>query len=116
MMVPAGAANEHAAAGREPWQSQRVGHFARDVTPAFHRVIDRARRLQWGPALVACDETNIDGCTAALGVVTRALCKNGEPEQLGYMAVLTTEPIHRMLDNHGSLPAEQNLDLRRDEQ
>lgn len=68
-----------------------------------------------GPALVAYDEANAEGGTAALGVVTLALCKNGEPEELGYMAVLTVEPVYDMLTHHHILPAQQGLDLSCDE-
>lgn len=87
------------------------------ATPHPHFIVSSTARggFSGGPALVAYDETNPDGGTAALGVVTQALCKNGEPEQLGYMAVLTVEPIYSMLEQHGILPAEQKLDLGRDE-
>jgi hypothetical protein len=79
------------------------------------RVSSTARGGSSGrPAPVAYDETNADGGTAAFGVVTQALCKNGEPEQLGYMAMLTVEPVYDMLEQHGIVPAEQKLALSRD--
>lgn len=86
-------------------------------TPHPHFIVSSTARggFSGGPALVAYDEANAEGGTAALGVITQALCKNGEPEQLGYMAVLTVEPIYSMLEQHGILPAQQKFDLMRDE-
>jgi S1-C subfamily serine protease len=40
----------------------------------------------------------------ALGVVTASLLKNGAPEELGYLTVLTVEPILECLGAHGLLP------------
>jgi hypothetical protein len=40
----------------------------------------------------------------ALGVVTSSLLKNGAPEELGYLTVLTVEPILECLGAHGLLP------------
>lgn len=87
------------------------------AAPHPHFIVSSTARggFSGGPALVAYDEANADGGTAALGVVTQALCKNGEPEQLGYMAVLTVEPVYNMLEQHGILPAEQKLDISRGE-
>lgn len=87
------------------------------MAPHPHFIVSSTARggFSGGPALVAYDEANAESGTAVLGVVTQALCKNGEPEQLGYMAVLTVEPVYDMLEKHGILPAEQKLDLRRDE-
>jgi S1-C subfamily serine protease len=42
----------------------------------------------------------------ALGVVTSSLLKNGVPEELGYLTVLTVEPILECLAAHGLLPAD----------
>lgn len=86
-------------------------------SPHPHFIVSSTARggFSGGPALVAYDEANPDGGTAALGVVTQALCKNGEPEQLGYMAVLTIEPVYGMLEQHGILPVAQKLDFCRDE-
>ncbi|WP_409054571.1 serine protease [Variovorax sp. GrIS 2.14] len=64
-----------------------------------------------GPALVAYNEANDKGGTAALGVVTQALCRDGQPEQLGYMAVITVEPVYAMLESHGLLPGAQSLTI-----
>lgn len=88
------------------------------ATPHPHFIVSSLARggFSGGPALVAYDEANAHSGTAALGVVTQSLCKNGEPEQLGYMAVLTVEPIYMMLEQHCILPAEQKLNLSRDEQ
>lgn len=41
----------------------------------------------------------------ALGIVTSSLLKNGVPEELGYLTVLTVEPILECLAAHGLLPA-----------
>jgi len=41
----------------------------------------------------------------ALGIVTSSLLKNGLPEELGYLTVLTVEPILECLAAHGLLPA-----------
>lgn len=40
----------------------------------------------------------------ALGVITSSLLKNGAPEELGYLTVLTVEPILECLGVHGLLP------------
>ncbi|WP_406871958.1 serine protease [Aminobacter sp. P9b] len=40
----------------------------------------------------------------ALGIVTSSLLKNGLPEELGYLTVLTVEPILECLAAHGLLP------------
>lgn len=87
------------------------------AAPHPHFIVSSMARggFSGGPALVAYNESTADGGTAALGVVTQALCKNGEPEQLGYMAVLTVEPVYNMLEQHGLLPADQKLDLSADE-
>jgi hypothetical protein len=87
------------------------------AAPHPHFIVSSTARggFSGGPALVAYDEANLDEGTAALGVVTQALCKNGEPEQLGYMCVLTVEPVYEMLKEHGILPREQELGLRHDE-
>lgn len=84
--------------------------------PHPHFVVSSTARggFSGGPALVAYDEANADGGTAALGVVTQALCQNGEPEQLGYMAVLTVEPVYTMLEEHGLVPLAQRLHIERD--
>lgn len=42
----------------------------------------------------------------ALGVVTSSLLKNGLPEELGYLTVLTVEPILECLAAHGLLPVD----------
>jgi hypothetical protein len=44
---------------------------------------------------------------AALGVVTQSLVMNSQPEQLGYMAVLSVEPIYICLAKHRLLPRVQ---------
>lgn len=41
----------------------------------------------------------------ALGIVTSSLLKNGVPEELGYLTVLTVEPILECLAAHGLLPS-----------
>ncbi|MDX0840012.1 hypothetical protein GOD96_29365 [Sinorhizobium medicae] len=45
----------------------------------------------------------------ALGVVTSSLLKNGAPEELGYLTVLTVEPILECLAASGLLPRELAL-------
>lgn len=40
----------------------------------------------------------------ALGIVTSSLLKNGAPEELGYLTVLTVDPILECLGTHGLLP------------
>ena len=62
-----------------------------------------------GPALVAYNEDNEDGGTAALGLVTESLVANDREPELGYMAVLTVEPIYACLGSHGILPKCQEL-------
>jgi hypothetical protein len=55
-----------------------------------------------GPCLIEWD--------FALGVVTEALVMNHAPSELGFMAVLTVEPILTCLEHHGIMP-----DCQRDE-
>jgi hypothetical protein len=43
----------------------------------------------------------------ALGVVTEALARDGHPSELGYLSVLTVEPIYVCLDEHRILPGAQ---------
>ncbi|MFL5381856.1 MAG: serine protease [Longimicrobiaceae bacterium] len=45
----------------------------------------------------------------ALGVVTQSLVMDYQPEQLGYMAVLTIEPIYVCLAEHKMLPEIQSV-------
>lgn len=42
----------------------------------------------------------------ALGMVTSSLLKNGVPEELGYLTILTVEPILECLAAHGLLPVD----------
>lgn len=58
-----------------------------------------------GPALVAYNECNEDSGTAALGLVTEALIKNDQAAELGYMTVLTVEPIYDCLKQKNLLPS-----------
>lgn len=59
------------------------------------------------PVLVAYNEHNRDGGTAALGLVTEALVSDGQAAELGYLAVLTVEPIYDCLTAHSLLPKAQ---------
>ena len=43
----------------------------------------------------------------ALGVITQSLVMNSQPEQLGFMAVLSVEPIYECLATHRLLPKAQ---------
>lgn len=43
----------------------------------------------------------------ALGVVTEALVRDNKPTELGFMSVLSVEPIFVCLEHHGIIPAEQ---------
>lgn len=45
----------------------------------------------------------------ALGVVTSSLLKNDAPEELGYLTVLTVEPILECLGGNGLLPRQLAL-------
>lgn len=45
----------------------------------------------------------------ALGVITESLVRDNNPCELGYMAVLTVEPIYACLEHHNILPNEQKL-------
>ncbi len=62
-----------------------------------------------GPALVAYNEANLESGTAVLGIVTQSLGHNDRPAELGYMAVLSVEPIYNMLEQHGLLPEHQKI-------
>ncbi|WP_186260266.1 S1 family peptidase [Burkholderia gladioli] len=51
------------------------------------------------PALVHFNEhLDVHAGTMALGLITESLSKNGEPAELGYMTVLTAEPIHECIE------------------
>ena len=65
--------------------------------------------LSGAPALVAYDEMNEGGGTAALGLVTESLVRDGWSADVGYMAVLTVEPIYACLEHHGLLPEAQRI-------
>jgi hypothetical protein len=49
-----------------------------------------------------------------LGLVTESLIHNNKPAELGFMTVLTVEPIYDLLHQHGLLPAVQDEDVRED--
>jgi len=56
-----------------------------------------------GPVIVHFNEhLDVHVGTMALGLVTESLGKNGEPAELGYMTVLTAEPIHECIDANRS--------------
>lgn len=61
-----------------------------------------------GPALIAYNEGNDDTGTAVLGVVTESLTSNGQSAELGYMAVLSVEPIYDCLESAGLRPVMQH--------
>lgn len=65
--------------------------------------------LSGAPALVAYDEMNDGGGTAALGLVTESLVRDGGSADVGYMAILTVEPIYACLEHHGLLPESQRI-------
>ena len=62
------------------------------------------------PVLFAYNEAEADKSTAALGMVTETLVANGGQPELGYLAVLTVEPIYVCLEQHNMLPKCQSLD------
>jgi len=61
------------------------------------------------PVLVAYNEDNAEGGTAVLGLVTQSLTADHKAPELGYLAVLTVEPIFDCLEEHKMLPACQSL-------
>lgn len=63
-----------------------------------------------GPVLVAYNEENIEHGTAALGLVTESLIRDGKPPEQGYFAVLTIEPIFECLERNNLLPKQQGYD------
>jgi len=76
-----------------------------------HFIISSTARggFSGGPVLVAYNEDNPHGGTAALGVVTQSLARDGIEPELGYMTVLTVEPIYDCLEQHQMLPKAQAL-------
>ena len=62
-----------------------------------------------GPVLVAYDELNESTGTAALGLVTQEFTTEGTKAGLGYMGVLTVEPIHTCLYTNNMLPDCQKM-------
>lgn len=67
-----------------------------------------------GPVLVAYNEENLEGGTAALGLVTESLTRDGKPPEQGYFAVLTIEPIFDCLEKNNLLPKHQGYDATPD--
>ncbi|NMG48992.1 hypothetical protein GO613_12860 [Azoarcus communis] len=61
-----------------------------------------------GPALIAYDELNADSGTAVLGLVTEALVSNASSPEVGYLAVLTVEPIYECLESAGYSISDQD--------
>lgn len=54
-----------------------------------------------GPAIVRFNESLPVGAgTMALGLVTESLGKNNEPVELGFMTILTAEPIHECIEHN----------------
>ncbi|HEV2111389.1 MAG TPA: serine protease [Gammaproteobacteria bacterium] len=56
-----------------------------------------------GPCLVEFD--------FALGLVTESLVHNAQPSELGFMSVITVEPLLVCLQHHGIVPEEQYVGL-----
>lgn len=67
-----------------------------------------------GPVLVAYNEENLDEGTAALGLVTESLTRDGKPPEQGFFAVLTIEPIFDCLEKNNLLPMHQGYDANPD--
>jgi hypothetical protein len=59
------------------------------------------------PALVAYNELNVGDGTAVLGIVTQSLTRDDHQPEIGYLAVLSVEPIYDCLEQHGMLPPAQ---------
>ncbi len=64
-----------------------------------------------GPVLIAYNESNEEGGTAALGIVTESLIRDNREIELGYLAVLTVEPIYNCLETYKLLPEVQRYDM-----
>jgi hypothetical protein len=62
------------------------------------------------PVLFAYNEADAETSTAALGMVTESLTTDGRVAELGYLSVLTVEPIYVCLEQHGMLPKCQDLE------
>ena len=62
------------------------------------------------PVLFAYNQERADETTAALGIVTESLITNGKDPELGYLAVLSVEPIYTCLDHNDMLPKGQSLE------
>ncbi len=89
----------------------------RYTSPHPHFIVSSMARggFSGGPALVAYNEQNEDGGTAALGLVTETLISNSQSVELGYMAVLTVEPIYECLEKAGLLPEKQRIGIDRED-
>lgn len=76
-----------------------------------HFVVSTVARggFSGGPVLVAYNEYNPEGGTAALGLVTQSLTENDKAPEHGYMAVLTVEPIYSCLKENKMLPPCQSI-------
>jgi len=72
-----------------------------------HYIISTMARggFSGAPAIVFFnEELGIHAGSMALGIVTESLAKNDEPTELGYLTVLTAEPIFECLDHHDLNP------------
>lgn len=67
-----------------------------------------------GPVLIAYNEENPEGGTAALGLVTESLNRDGNAPEQGFFAVLTIEPIFDCLERNNLMPKCQHYDAKPD--
>lgn len=71
-------------------------------SPHVHFVVSAMARGGFSGGVVITSDDFV------LGVVTQSLVMNNEPEQLGYMAVVSVEPIYQCLADHKMLPRVQS--------
>lgn len=71
-------------------------------SPHVHFVISAMARGGFSGGVV------ISGDDFILGVITQSLVMNNEPEQLGYMTVISVEPVYQCLADHKMLPRVQS--------
>lgn len=71
-------------------------------SPHVHFVVSAMARGGFSGGVV------ISGDDFILGVITQSLVMNNEPEQLGYMTVISVEPVYQCLADHKMLPRVQS--------
>lgn len=94
-------------------QSGEINALVDKYTPGRHPYFAISTMARGGfsgsPVLLAYNELNVEGGTAALGMVTESLCINDAAPESGYLAVLTVEPLFDCLSQANLTPKAQRI-------